>query len=920
MLVGMIGWEPGVTSSADVILVEQGPNETVGVWLTQGADQSVLLTQQPNLTFASGTPDAYNIVVDETQLFQRIDGMGSALTDSAAWVLYNSPHYLTMMDRLFSKTNGIGMSLVRIVMGASDSARTWYTYNDTPGIQNFSIAHDLAYMIPVAKRALEINPDVKFIASPWSAPGWMKSGNYGPQGLLEGWLNTAHYSNYAQYFVKFLEAYKAQGVPIYAVTIVNEPLYQGPDYPGMYLSAAQQRTFIRDYLGPAIAASQSPETKIISFDHNWADSDYAMTVLADPGAKGFTAGTGFHCYGGDISAQSAVHSAHPDRDIYHTECSSGAWKTWPDAWEGSLGWIVIKGTRHHAKGVNFYNLALNHLGGPALAGGGVTDLWAAIHVNTSNNTFYYNMDYYALGHATKFLKPGAYRIASTDLGSSFLNVAFRNPDGGIVLIVYNLTGATNSFTVQWGSQYISYSLAAKAAATFTWQGPTFAAALSRTGWVASASVNHMTDTPNKAIDANTTTRWSAGVAQAPGQWFKIDMGATRTFDRITMAHPANSWPRGYVVTVSDDNSTWATAAKGAGTGTTSTLYFPNQSKRYIRITSTSSSTATWMITNFNVYSPVGGTVQQPSQPATSPYVNPPPSLPGTVQAENYDLGGQGISFNDTDAINNGGAYRPNEPVDVEDQAGGGYNVGWIATGEWMNYTIMAPTAGNFDVTLYVASPNANTQLHVRFITNGVTTQLPARVIPNTGGWQNWQTVIYTNVSLPSSAQSMRVFSDVGGFNLDKIVITTAGGGGGGFLNMNLRTQLPGNRCLDVPGWSITPGTQVFLYDCNGGTNQQFRHNLTTRELEIYYGASIGGNPPGADKRCLASGAGTDQAIRIQLCAAGADASKRWTLNGSGTISNDEGYCLDVDGAGWGAQGSLLWKYSCNGGLNQLWTW
>jgi ricin-type beta-trefoil lectin protein/carbohydrate binding protein with CBM35 domain len=229
-------------------------------------------------------------------------------------------------------------------------------------------------------------------------------------------------------------------------------------------------------------------------------------------------------------------------------------------------------------------------------------------------------------------------------------------------------------------------------------------------------------------------------------------------------------------------------------------------------------------------------------------------------------------------------------------------------------------AGNYDVTLHVASPNANTQLHVRFIRNGVTNQLPARVIPNTGGWQNWQTVTYTNVSLPSSAQSMGVFSDVGGFNVDKIVITTAGGGGGGFLNMNLRTRLPGNRCLDVPGSSITPGTQVFLYDCNGGANQKFRHNLATRELEIYYDTSIGGHPQGADKRCLASGTGADQAIRIQLCSNGADASKRWTLNASGSISSDEGFCLDVDGQGWGANGSLLWKYTCHGALNQLWTW
>jgi len=216
--------------------------ESVGVWMTS-ADQSKLLAQQSSVNFgANSGSNPLTITVNPGTKYQTMDGWGASITDSSGWLMWNrlsSGTRNTLMNELFSKTSGIGLSLLRQPMGATDlSASGNYSYDDggaDPNLNNFSTAHDNAYIIPLIKQAMGINSTIKIIATPWSPPGWMKTSG----SMIGGTLLSAQYSNsLAQYFVKFIQSYQSQGIPIYALTVQNEPLYQPTGYPGMGMAAA----------------------------------------------------------------------------------------------------------------------------------------------------------------------------------------------------------------------------------------------------------------------------------------------------------------------------------------------------------------------------------------------------------------------------------------------------------------------------------------------------------------------------------------------------------------------------------------------------------------------------------------------------------------------------------------------------------
>src|SRR5882762_5295991 len=283
-------------------------NESVNVWLTD-LSAGVKLVQQSNLSFA---PDSNSnplmITVDESSQFQQIEGFGASFTDSSAWLVYNklnSTQRTDLMTNLFSPTNGIGLGLLRQPLGASDFSTIGnYSYDDVPAGQtdpnltNFSINHDLTYIVPVLKQALQLNPAVKIIGTPWSPPGWMKTTG----SMIGGNLKTEDYAPLASYFVKYIQAYQAQGVPVNYVTVQNEPLFIPGGYPGMGMPATVQAGFIKNYLGPAFAASNI-KTKILAYDHNWDVVNYPETVLSDADSAQFVSGIAWHWYGGDVSAQ-----------------------------------------------------------------------------------------------------------------------------------------------------------------------------------------------------------------------------------------------------------------------------------------------------------------------------------------------------------------------------------------------------------------------------------------------------------------------------------------------------------------------------------------------------------------------------------------------------------------------------------------
>ena len=401
-----------------------------------------------------------------------MDGFGASLTDSSAWLLdrkLTPEQRKETLDQLFDPKSGIGLSILRQPMGASDFAVTEYSYDDAAKgkkdlkLEKFSIEHDRAYIIPLIKQALARNPNLKIIASPWSPPGWMKTS----QSMIFGALSPEAYPAFASYFVKFIKAYEAEGMPIYAITMQNEPLNIPGNYPGMGMTAIEQTAFLRDHLGPALK-SAGLKTKVFVFDHNWDLIEYPISVLSDAKAAAFAAGTATHCYGGVPTAQNELHDRFPGKEIWMTECSGGDWQ------KGNLleqqARLIINSTRNWAQTVVLWNIALDQNHEPYL--GGCTTCRGVVTVNhaTSPAQVIPTVDFTALGHVSKFVKPGARRIESNSFGQGSLeDAAFQNPDGSIVLFVLNSSGGPMPFNIAWKGQFASYKMPAGAVATFVWQ-------------------------------------------------------------------------------------------------------------------------------------------------------------------------------------------------------------------------------------------------------------------------------------------------------------------------------------------------------------------------------------------------------------------------------------------------------------------
>ena len=447
--------------------------EPVQAWVTEG-NKSKLLSEESGITFAAdGAAVNPTIEVDERTTYQSIDGFGASFTDSSAWLIQNKLDEASrneLMNKLFGRTGGIGISYMRLPMGSTDFALNNYTYDDAAlgttdeNLDYFSIAHDQAYIIPTIKQALAINPDLKIMATPWSAPAWMKTN----ESLIKGKLKPEYYAVYAQYFVKFIQAYEAEGIAIDAITLQNEPHFEPGGYPGMRMEPEDQAAFVK-VLGPAFQAA-GITTKIIVWDHNWDEPNYPIDVLNDSEAKPYIAGSAFHGYAGSVDSQALVHDQHPDKDIYFTESSGGEFA---NVFGDNVVWdvqnLIIGATRNWAKTSLKWNLALDENHGPT--NGGCMDCRGIVTIDSQTGSYTLNEEYYAFGHASQFVLPGAVRIKSNTFGAgSIESTAFRNPDGSKVLIALNSSKQPQLFKVRWGTQSFTYTLSAGAVATFVWNG------------------------------------------------------------------------------------------------------------------------------------------------------------------------------------------------------------------------------------------------------------------------------------------------------------------------------------------------------------------------------------------------------------------------------------------------------------------
>jgi glucosylceramidase len=436
-------------------------------WLTT-ADQSALLQKQSATLSFDTVHNSYPFIdVDSTATFQTIDGFGFTLTGGSAYLINRlSPDIKSrLLNELFGKdSSSIGISYLRLSMGASDLSSSVFSYDDLPAGQTdttlagFSLGPDTADLIPVLKQVLAVNPSIKIIATPWSAPVWMKDN----QSSTGGSLLPSYYNVYARYFVKYIQQMKAAGITIDAITPQNEPLNPGNN-PSLYMVAADESTFIKKSLGPAFGTA-GLSTKIIVYDHNCDIPAYATTILGDAAAAAYVDGAAFHLYAGDISALNQVHQAYPSKNLYFTEQYTSS----TGSFAGDLQWhmsnVIIGSMNNWSRNALEWNLAADASFGPHTPGG-CTTCKGALTIN--NSVISRNVGYYIIAHASKFVPAGSVRISSS-LAPQLPNAAFETPSGKKVLIIMNSNSSPVGFNIRFKGKWITAYLASGTAATFLW--------------------------------------------------------------------------------------------------------------------------------------------------------------------------------------------------------------------------------------------------------------------------------------------------------------------------------------------------------------------------------------------------------------------------------------------------------------------
>jgi len=445
----------------------------VHVWVST-ADRRLRLARQLDVMAIEGDTGAAaaDVTIDLSRKYQTMVGFGAALTDSSAWLLQNAmsaSQRTALLQELFGPPPGLNFRMLRITIGASDFSLQHYTLDDMPaggidpGLQHFNTVPNQAYLIPMLQAIMAVRPDARIIASPWSAPAWMKSS----ANLIGGALLEEYEPVYADYLVRFVDAFQGYGIPIFALTVQNEPAFLPLTYPGMELSAAARARLIGQYLGPALARRKNAPV-ILGWDHNWDTPGESLSVLADPDARRHMAGIAWHCYRGNPSAQSTVHDAYPQMDAYLTECSGG---DWPSARNGELLLfarnIVMESIRHWARGVVYWNLALDENHGPHA--GGCDECKGVVTIDSATGEVSRNDEYYAFGHFSRFVLPGAARVKSGNTHAGIHQLAFQNPDdGSVVLVAVNGNTTVSHLTVSQGELHFGYDMPPSSVATFVW--------------------------------------------------------------------------------------------------------------------------------------------------------------------------------------------------------------------------------------------------------------------------------------------------------------------------------------------------------------------------------------------------------------------------------------------------------------------
>lgn len=445
------------------------PIETypVSAWIT--SPDKVNLLYEKTLPFSSAEDSRFATVSIDTSLrYQSMDGFGFTLTGGSAQLIQQmEPNArAALLEELFGNAkNAIRISFLRISIGASDLDPEIFSYDDRPSgssdfeLAHFSLSRDTMYLIPLLKQILQINPSIQLMASPWSAPAWMKDNGQSKGGALR----PVCYPVYARYLLRYIQAMAEKGIPIGSMTIQNEPLHGGNN-PSMLMTAIQQADFVKNHLGPTFE-SAGQKTKLIIWDHNCDRPEYPISILNDPEAKKYIDGSAFHLYGGDIQAMSQVKQAHPDKNLYFTEQWTGANGVFGEDLKWHIRHVVIGAARNWSRVILEWNLA-NDPGYSLHTPGGCSECLGAVTIDRSG--VQRNVSYYIIAHAARFVPPGSVRLEST-IPTNLPNVAFITPEGKKVLLVLNDSANTATFNVHTGAKKFIATLNPGNVGTFLWE-------------------------------------------------------------------------------------------------------------------------------------------------------------------------------------------------------------------------------------------------------------------------------------------------------------------------------------------------------------------------------------------------------------------------------------------------------------------
>lgn len=471
LMVWLVGCQQATNNPAGSgqLSVTRPAGSDVTLWLTKPDRTALFARQNGRLTFRETSSAGLIIDVDTTRTFQTMDGFGYTLTGGSAGLInrMKAADRAALLQELFgTDSNHIGVSYLRLSIGASDLSDRVFTYDDVPAgetdptLAKFSLEPERADLLPVLKQILTISPALKILGSPWTPPVWMKTNGQSKGGSLK----PEFYEAYARYFVKYVQAMKAEGIPIDAITIQNEPLHPGNN-PSLLMLPAEQALFIKQHLGPAFRAA-GIQTKIILYDHNADRTDYPISILNDPAAKQYVDGSAFHLYGGTIDALEQVHKAHPDRHLYFTE----QWVGVNGKFNEELAWhtknLLIGAPRNWCRTVLEWNLAADPNQNPH-TDGGCTECLGALTISTDGARVTRNVAYYLIAHASKFVRPGSVRVASNQ-PAGLPNVAYRTPTGQNVLLVHNEGPSAKTFAIRYHNRFVTTTLGPGAVGTFVW--------------------------------------------------------------------------------------------------------------------------------------------------------------------------------------------------------------------------------------------------------------------------------------------------------------------------------------------------------------------------------------------------------------------------------------------------------------------